>query len=89
MVKCGNEQGNKLLTLLHTERPKLHRVLAVLRAIGLRRHKNGLLKGGDLFGEVRYILQLPIEKLISAVLRRWLFLGDDCFQFPVFIHMGK
>ena len=28
------------LTLLHSERPKLHRVLAVLRAIGLNKFKN-------------------------------------------------
>ena len=28
--------GNLYLTLLHSERPKLHRVLAILSAIGLK-----------------------------------------------------
>ena len=32
----GTAFSHQLLTLLHSERPKLHRVLAVLNAIGLK-----------------------------------------------------
>ena len=34
---CQADQGHSVLTLLHSEWPKHHRVLAVLRAIGLMR----------------------------------------------------
>ena len=40
------------LTLLHSERPKLHRVLAVLNAIGLNNHE---------------IIQLPRNTAVSVI----------------------
>ena len=38
LLRCSRAEIFHILTLLHSERPKLHTILAYLSAIGLKRH---------------------------------------------------